>query len=132
MPPASSGMNFDIEWESGNSPQDMIDSLSTLNKVADLEFYRVVQETKDDVVEVAQDRVPVDTGKLQGSIDGTVRTRGDNIVFLVGSPVEYAAYVELGTSNMSAQPYLRPALEQATKSFDRKVAEAVERAAGEV
>ena len=29
----------------------------------------------------------------------------------VGSHVEYATYVEFGTSRMSAQPYLRPALD---------------------
>lgn len=31
----------------------------------------------------------------------------------IGTNVEYAAYVELGTSSQAAQPYLRPALKQA-------------------
>jgi HK97 gp10 family phage protein len=34
-----------------------------------------------------------------------------NVVAVVGTGVEYAAYVELGTSRMAAQPYLGPAVE---------------------
>ena len=30
--------------------------------------------------------------------------------WIVGSPVVYASFVELGTSHMRAQPYLRPAI----------------------
>jgi HK97 gp10 family phage protein len=36
---------------------------------------------------------------------------GGKVVAVVGSGVEYAAYVELGTSRMAAQPYLGPAAE---------------------
>lgn len=32
-----------------------------------------------------------------------------NVVYVVGTNVEYAAYVEFGTSRMEAQPYLFPA-----------------------
>ena len=54
---------------------------------------------------------PVDTGTLKGSINWeTNEVEGDNIVGIVGSNVEYALYQELGTSRMSAQPYLMPAL----------------------
>lgn len=39
--------------------------------------------------------------------------------WVVGSDVEYAAYVEFGTSKMAAQPYLRPALEEARRGLDQ-------------
>lgn len=50
---------------------------------------------------------PVDTGNLRGSITYEVDT-ADNAVY-IGTNVEYAPYVELGTSRQKAQPFLRPA-----------------------
>jgi HK97 gp10 family phage protein len=50
---------------------------------------------------------PVDTGRLRNSITHEVVT-GEEAVY-VGTNVEYAPYVELGTSRQTAQPYLRPA-----------------------
>lgn len=54
---------------------------------------------------------PESTGK-PGYIGGTLRNsisgepQGDTAY--IGTNVEYAAYVELGTYKMAAQPYLRP------------------------
>lgn len=50
---------------------------------------------------------PVDTGNLRNSITHAVDT-ADNAVY-IGTNVEYAPYVELGTSRQKAQPFLRPA-----------------------
>lgn len=52
-------------------------------------------------------KCPVDTGNLRGSITHAVDA-GDNAVY-IGTNVEYAPYVELGTSRQEAQPFLRPA-----------------------
>lgn len=52
-------------------------------------------------------RCPVDTGNLRGSINHKV-IRFDLV--RIGTPVEYAPYVELGTRYQAAQPYLRPAV----------------------
>ncbi len=41
-----------------------------------------------------------------------------NVIACVGPCVEYAEYVELGTSKMAAQPYLVPAVEQVTEAFN--------------
>lgn len=51
---------------------------------------------------------PVDTGNLRNSI---THQRYDESTEVVGSNVEYAPYVELGTVRMKARPYLRPAAE---------------------
>lgn len=53
---------------------------------------------------------PVDTGRLRSSIDHQLGSDGASLFVRVGTDVEYAAYVELGTRRMSAQPYLTPAL----------------------
>lgn len=52
-------------------------------------------------------KCPVDTGNLRGSITYEVDTDGDAVY--IGTNVEYAPYVELGTSRQKAQPFLRPA-----------------------
>lgn len=57
----------------------------------------------------AKQKCPVDTGHLRNSI--THQVDGDKSV-TIGTDVEYAPFVELGTSRMGAQPYLRPAVTQ--------------------
>lgn len=49
---------------------------------------------------------PVDTGRLRNSISHFA----DEDTMYVGTNVEYAAYVEMGTSRMAPQPYLEPAI----------------------
>lgn len=53
----------------------------------------------------ARDLCPVDTGRLQNSIS---HARDDRAAY-IGTNVEYAPYIELGTSRMKPRPYLRPA-----------------------
>lgn len=53
-------------------------------------------------------KCPVDTGRLRGSITESVEME-EKAVY-VGSNVEYAPYVELGTRKMKAQPYIKPAV----------------------
>lgn len=58
----------------------------------------------------ASDLCPVDTGRLRASITTQVTVDQVGPVARIGSNVEYAIYVEMGTSRMEAQPFLRPAL----------------------
>ncbi|MBP5613472.1 MAG: HK97 gp10 family phage protein [Bacteroidales bacterium] len=51
----------------------------------------------------------VRTGRLRNSISYGVDI--DEPAVYIGSNVEYAPYVELGTSKMRARPYLKPAVE---------------------
>lgn len=83
----------------------------------------------------AQQLCPVDTGRLRNSI--TYRLGGGGYAFpgygaevsahehavSVGSDVEYAAYVELGTSRTKAQPFLRPAAADYADEYRRMVEE---------
>lgn len=48
----------------------------------------------------------VDTGRLRNSV---THTHDKNTVY-VGTNVEYAPYIEFGTSKMAARPYLEPAI----------------------
>jgi HK97 gp10 family phage protein len=66
---------------------------------------------------------PVDTGNLRNSITHEVEGQEAK----VGTNVEYAPYVELGTVKMAAQPYLNPALEQNKGNIKRIFADAIQR-----
>ena len=57
---------------------------------------------------------PVRTGNLRNSI--THQQESENVE-VIGTPVEYGPYVELGTSRMKAQPFLRPAAENHTDEY---------------
>lgn len=51
-----------------------------------------------------------DTGRLVSSI----KFRGAEGSWIVGTNVKYGAYLEFGTSRMDARPWLMPSFEQAT------------------
>lgn len=55
----------------------------------------------------AKNACPVDTGRLRNSITNAIDTE-ENAVY-IGTNVEYAPYVELGTSHRKPHPYLKPA-----------------------
>lgn len=70
----------------------------------------------------AKDYCPVDTGRLRNSISNT----HDDDSAYIGSNVEYAAYVELGTSRRKAKPYLKPAVTQHTAEYKDLAKQALE------
>jgi HK97 gp10 family phage protein len=69
---------------------------------------KICSEAASQASKEARRIVPVRTGRLKRSIRKEQTGQG---AYRVGSKVEYAGYVEYGTSRMQAQPYLRPAAE---------------------
>lgn len=63
----------------------------------------------------AKSACPVDTGRLRNSITHIVDEGGKCAV--IGTNVEYAAYVELGTTRQKPQPYLKPAAEDHASTY---------------
>lgn len=95
-----------------------------LAKIADSEYLQVVADNREQVLSAldsgiaaaleecgltaegyAKKKCPVDTGRLRASITHEV----DGETALIGTNVEYAYFVEVGTSRMKAQPFLVPA-----------------------
>ena len=70
---------------------------------------------------VCESLCPVDTGRLQSSIN--VQHGGNTAV--ISADTEYAVFVEFGTSKMAAQPYLVPALLSNTQAILSAIAEAI-------
>lgn len=58
---------------------------------------------------------PVDTGRLRNSITHIVDEDGKCAI--IGTNVEYAPYVELGTTRQRPQPYLKPAAEDHESTY---------------
>jgi HK97 gp10 family phage protein len=65
---------------------------------------RQVHDLADAILAEAQGRAPVDTGALRASgfADGA------DSEYTIGFTKDYARYVEFGTSEMDAQPFLTP------------------------
>ena len=68
----------------------------------------------------AKKLAPYDTGNLRNSITHTVDD-GEPAVY-IGTNVEYAPYQELGTINMDANPFLKPAVAANANTY-RKIIE---------
>ena len=68
----------------------------------------------------AKKLAPVDTGNLRNSITHTVDD-GEPAAY-IGTNVEYAPYVCLGTIHMKAQPFLKPAVNDHKDEY-RKILE---------
>jgi HK97 gp10 family phage protein len=86
-----------------------------------------VDEIGDEVLDNARRLVPIDEGGTRDSLDKNVDGEGFERVNQIGSDESHidpsgrkvgkrAIYLELGTSKMSAQPFLKPSLYQARRS----------------
>lgn len=67
----------------------------------------------------AKQLAPVDTGRLRNSITNEVDVSEKSVT--IGSAVEYAPFVEQGTSKRRAKPYLRPAIIDHRDDYQRIV-----------
>lgn len=65
----------------------------------------------------AKRECPVDTGRLRNSITHALGAGG--LTVYIGTNVEYGPYVELGTSDREAHPFLRPAARDHSAQYRR-------------
>ena len=72
-------------------------------------------ESKDEVIRVARENAPVDTGKLKKSIEGASDAEG----LVVGSNVKYASFVEFKTFFLTKG--FRDSLAQIKSIYKRKI-----------
>lgn len=109
--------------------------LDRLGKNSTKVVVKAVGEATKKVQGDAKDLAPVDLGQLRNSIQGTVQEKDGEVIGIVSTNLEYAAYVEFGTgqrgkgsdiesksemdisyredwAGMAAQPYMYPAMKQ--------------------
>lgn len=87
----------------------------------------VVRKSAAAVERSAKANAPVLTGELRDDIVSTTITgdgRSSAMSATISSTSDHAAYVELGTSKMAAEPYLGPAFDAELPNFEAGVARA--------
>lgn len=107
---------------------DVIDKLTLLEVIIEHDFTLEERiELAGLALDYAKQIVPVLTGALRDSLE--IRVSGDSV--FIGSDLNYSTYVELGTSKMTAKPYLIPALLVAIaewhQRFPEKIRKVIER-----
>lgn len=80
---------------------------------------KIVRATASHILGEARKRAPVATGALRDNSEVVIGDGYTNVEFRQ----EYAAYVELGTHKMAAQPFLTPAVEAETKLLENRIKE---------
>lgn len=89
--------------------------LKKLDPLTKAAMGRGVQKAALKVEGDAKLAAPVDTGALRSSINTSGSSSSDSVTASVGTNLEYAPYVELGTSKSKAQPFLQPSLQKNKK-----------------
>jgi len=138
-------MSIDVKIKADNS-KEVLEELN--NKIA-IALEICGGEAEKYAKQNLTDNKSVDTGRLRNSIThatyensgythnytdnngkpysqkvGKVNS-GDDSVY-IGTNVEYAEYVELGTSRQKAKPYLKPAVENHTDTYKKIIKQTLE------
>lgn len=79
---------------------------------------RAVRKAEADIVRRSMARSRYDTGNMRGGWQSREVGEFEGVVFNL---VSYTIYNEYGTVNMSAQPMLRPAVEDTRPEFEANV-----------
>lgn len=61
------------------------------------------------------------TGRLRQSVAFVINTKGDTVEYVLGSPLEYAMFLEFGTYKMAPRPSLVPVFAENQKEVKRIV-----------
>lgn len=93
-----------------------VDNTDSVLRELEARTDRILEVWGGKVETYAKELTPVDTGSLRTSLRHKKKDENTMEViaggdFFVKNMVDYAVYVEMGTSKTRAQPYLRPACE---------------------
>lgn len=89
------------------------------------EVSQIVKETAYKIQAGAKQRAAVDTGHMKRNIKVFEESETSALVGCKADDVEYALYVETGTSKTPAQPFLFPSTEDERPEYLRKLKEAL-------
>lgn len=94
---------------------EVTDNSDMIVKDIDLAISAALEEIGMLAEGYAKRACPVDTGRLRNSI--THQMGSDERSVYIGTNVEYAPHVELGTRHQQAQPFLRPAAQNHSNQY---------------
>lgn len=112
----------------GNGVNNYLANDNPVTVTVDVDYSQAFADFANTFYDIATEIVPVRTGFLQS----TIWRESDDSSITAGVDADYAQYVEYGTYKMEAQPYFRPALEQAWASTQAEFEEAVDEAQQEL
>lgn len=92
--------------------------LTRKQTVVGAELTLSLRRAADNLEDDAKLFAPVDTGALRNSIHATLTGRHTAVI---GSDLDYAAYVERGTSDTAPQPFMRPAAARRIPQLERAI-----------
>lgn len=72
----------------------------------------------DSCVSLAQQLAPVDTGFMRENITQTEQATPERLRVSMESQADYSVFVEYGTVNAEAQPFMTPAFESARRQVN--------------
>lgn len=85
-----------------------------------------VMTAAENIAEEARALCPVDTGRLQASIDYRLNWSGETVSAEIFADTEYAGYVEFGTRYMAPRYYMTRAFQNYAARYAEDVSGAVE------
>jgi HK97 gp10 family phage protein len=88
---------------------------------------KVLGKATLDAVAESKENAPVDTGAHKASIYWDHPGKAS---YRIIAPMDYAAYIELGTSKKAAQPHMIPAADRAINAASEAMARAIDKAGG--
>lgn len=81
-----------------------------------VQLQAAVEEAMEDTAQAAEtnarNRARVDTGEMRDGIHANVERRGSSVTMVLAGDAKHTIYNEFGTSTMSAQPMIRPAIDE--------------------
>jgi len=122
-------MDMDLSFQSGFDPDSARQTFESMLSTADSRLLAAMMTGGLNIERDAKRGAPVDTGNLRASIESDTSSSRNSIRTEVGTNTEYAPFIEFGTSQMAAQPFLRPALDGELRSLERRIQAAVIEAA---
>jgi HK97 gp10 family phage protein len=94
-----------------------IDNTDEIIRTTNEALYNALEIIGNKAADYAAGLAPVDTGNLRNSLTSEVDSADKAVI--IGTPVEYARFVEYGTLRQRAQPYLRPPVENHMDEYKR-------------
>lgn len=77
--------------------------------------------------QIARQLAAVDTGEMRDSIEITKQPRPGSLIGTLEAKAEHSGFVEYGTVNMDAQPFMTPAVEQGRRMFNKRTREVLKK-----
>ena len=83
-----------------------------------------IRKGAHDIIALAQEAVPVDTGATKNSIGADLTDTGVEVSAVIGPTTSYAPYLEHGTWKMAPRPFMGPAADAVLPSVEAAILQA--------